>query len=352
MVRLISVLAVCAAILMGTGLGVELTHSRAADAKEPAAIKNDPEGAVRAFVSALNSGDLAAAGALLDDDVTFFEPNGVDSFGAVGKVAFESILSVLPETGFHATIQTARVHGDTVSGVVATADDDSKAAGVKRYLELFTISVVNGKLVSFDFLFDTNDAQTSTYLAHGRSQPEEDGGDEGPPPGQIDVTLGPGAGGSQPGTAFLTDAWGLGGVSDVTVVGVQIQPGPAGAQQTAELVSGSCAAPGETVYRLAAVVDGASFTIISASADELLAQGLSLQVHQVNQTDRVNACGAVLAAAVAPPPAPPATTIKPPATGMGLAADGGLSLWLLAAVAAIGVFAVATGARLRRAGAR
>ena len=130
------------------------------------------------------------------------------------------------------------------------------------------------------------------------------------------MTLGPGADGNQPGKAFIFEPDWLG--EGVSLVVVEVQAGAPGAQQSADLVSGSCAAPGETVYPLAAVVNGASFTILSATADEIVAQGLSVQVHQAGQTDRVNACGAVLAPAPpAPAPAPPHIDIKAPSTGTG-----------------------------------
>jgi hypothetical protein len=106
----------------------------------------------------------------------------------------------------------------------------------------------------------------------------------------------------------------------------------------------------EAVYRLAAVVDGGSFTVINASTDELFAQGLSIQVHQVSQTDRVNTCGAFAApVAPAPPaPAPARTDIKPPATGTGPVAADGPSAWLLAALVAAGAFAIVAGVGVRR----
>ena len=161
MYRLISVLTMCMAILIGGGLGIGLTHPGAADAKE------DPEGIFRGFAAALNNGDVAAAIALLDDDVTLFEPNGNDSFGIVGKAAFASILPGLPESGFHVTVRSARVHGDTVTGLIATQDEDTAAAGVDRYLETFTARVVEGKIVSIDFLYDTSDDQTERISRPG-----------------------------------------------------------------------------------------------------------------------------------------------------------------------------------------
>jgi ketosteroid isomerase-like protein len=325
----------CTAILIGGGLGIGLTHARIADAKE------DPEGVVRGFVAALNNGDVANGSALLDDDVTLFEPNGDGSFGVVGKKAFVSILADITSSGFHATVRHTEVHGDTVNAIMATSDDTTKGAGVDRYLERFTVRVVAGKIASFDILFDTSDAETNKYLDYLRSQ----SGDEGSPPGTIEVTLGPGANGSQPGKAFVAGAG-----EGVSSVAVQVQPGQAGAQQSAHLHSGSCAARGETVFPLAAVVDGSSFTIISASVDEILGQGLSLDVHQVGQSDRVNTCGAVQAAAVAPAPPAPAPlspTIKPPATGAGPAPDDGLPSLLLAAIVATGVFAVMAGLGIR-----
>lgn len=348
MYRLISVFAVCTAMLMGIVLGIGLTSSPVVNAKVPPTSAADPEGVFRAFASALNNDDSAAAAALLDDDVTFFEPNGDGSFGIVGKAAFVSAaLPDLAASGFKTTVRHAQVHGDTVTGRISPEDEFTHAAGVNRYLELFTVRVVDGRIASIDLLYDTGDTQTNTYLEYSRSQSDEE--DDGPPSGSfVELPLGPGAHGSQPGTVFVAEAG-----EGVSFVGVQVQPGHAGTQQPADLVSGSCGAPGEIVYPLAAVVDGGSFTIISASVDELLAQGLSVQVHQAGRTDRVNACGAVLAAAAAPAPpvpapAPARTDIKPPSTGTGPAPGGGLPSSLLAAVVAAGVLAVLGGLGVRR----
>lgn len=336
MYRLFSVLTMCTAILIGGGYGFGLTHARAADEKP------NPEEAFRGFAAALNNADTAHAAALLDDDVTLFEPNGDGSFGIVGKAAFLAALPDITSSGFHVTVRHAEIHGDTVTGSMATSDDNTKAAGVSRYLETFAVRVVDGKITSFDFLYDTRDAETNKYIDYQRSQSH----DGGPPPGTVEVTLDAGADGSQPGTASVAEAG-----AGVSFVFVQVQAGAAGAQQPADLISGSCAAPGKAVYPLAAVVDGRSFTIISAPMDKLLTQGLSVQVHQAGQTDRVNACGALQAAAVAPAPAapaPPHTDIKPPATGTGPVADGGLPSLLLAVLVTTGVLAVMAGVGVRR----
>ncbi len=336
MQRFISVLTICAAILMSIGFGAGLTHTRTADAKE------DPEAIFRDLVNALNRGDVDAAGALLADDVTLFEPNGKESFGVVGKGLLLEGLAETIAAGFATTIQSAHVRGDTVTGMIATTDDIATAAGVDRYVEHYTARVVEGKIVSLDFLFKTDDPQTRQYLDYEIASD----GDDGPPPGSIDVPLGAGANGNQPGTAVV---FGEGGV---TYVALQVEPGPAGAIQSADLVSGSCDAPGEVAYRLAAVVDGGSFTVIGASSDELLAQGLSVQVHQVSQPDRVNTCGAFAAPAPAPAPAPasPAPTgIKPPSTGMGPSPDAGVSPSWMIALALMGGVTLLAGVRVGRA---
>ena len=342
MYRLFSVLTMCTAILIGGGYGIGLTHTQAAD------LKPNPEEAFRGFTAALNNADTVHAAALLDDNVTLFEPNGDGSFGIVGKAAFVAVLSDLTSSGFHNTVRHAEIHGDTVTGSMGTSDDTTIAAGVDRYLERFIVRVVDGKITSFDFLYDTSDAQTNKYLDSQRSQTND-----GLPPGTVEVPLDAGADGSQPGTASVAEAG-----AGVSFVFVQVQAGAAGAQQPADLISGSCAAPGKAVYPLAAVVDGRSFTIISAPVDKLLTQGLSVQVHQAGQTDRVNACGALQAVeddplahdvlGRAPAPAPPHTDIKPPATGTGPVADGGLPSLLLAVLVTTGVLAVMGGLGVRR----
>jgi hypothetical protein len=189
------------------------------------------------------------------------------------------------------------------------------------------VEVTDEGLISrADFTYDLDDPQTVTYLEYLAAQPDD--GDEPPPPGLVTVALAPQPGGSQPGSAFIfTD-------EGVTLVALEIVPGPTGVLQPAHFHTGTCAAPGPIVQPLAFPLDGESFTILSAPMSELVDTGLIINVHKsVAEASVYVACGEVLSAA-APPPAPtaappppatptPATGIVAPSTGTGDSGGGG-----------------------------
>lgn len=346
--RIVAALALAIVICTSVSLGIASTGQSASAQTPDASTADLPDGEffVREFIAALSRGDADRVASLIQDDgFTFFEPNGNGSFGVVGKAAFVAAIPDILTSGFHSTVLRAQVHGDRVTGALSTSDDDSKAAGVSRYIEFFDIKVVDGKIASINALYDTTDGQTAKYLAAGRA--EDEGSDDGPPPDTIEIPLSEGPDGSQPGSLFLSPA-----ADGVSFVFVHLQPGPAGAQQVARLHDGSCATPGETVYPLAAVVDGGSFTLVSATVGEILAKDLTLEVQQVGSSGRVNACAEVLAAVASPPPpapVPPAPTgIKPPSTGMGPSPVAGTPSGWVIALALMGGVIVLGGVRVGR----
>jgi hypothetical protein len=107
-------------------------------------------------------------------------------------------------------------------------------------------------------------------------------------------------------------------------------------------------------------VDGQSFTMISATLEQIVAQAKSIDVHQVVQPSLINACGAVSAAAAAPTPVPsvpstpaPARTVSgvvsAPSTGTGPSGTGGTSplIWVAVAAGLVGMLCVSGGRRVR-----
>jgi ketosteroid isomerase-like protein len=290
------------------------------------------EEVVQQFADAINAADSAAAAALFTEDGTFSEV-GAGSFQASGQAALLFIFTDIESEGIHVTItemtSSSTVSGTQVEGTIELSDNTTTAAGVSRIIETFVAQVTDEGLISaIHFEFDTSDAETATYLAYLEGLPE-DGGEA--PEGTVEVVIG----GDQPGSAFLAP------ISEgVLGVGIEIAPGPAGVAQPAHIHAGSCEpGGGAVVYPLASVVDGSSFSIISADLDALLAGEYYINVHESETVPDVSvACGDVEA------------VVALPDTGEGVASSsGGLAL-LLAVLSMVGLAAVAGGlTRLRRA---
>jgi hypothetical protein len=339
MIRLF-LLAACTAMTLSLALGGGASQTHAQD---------DPDAVVQQFFDEMEAGDLEGALALVTDDIVLTDI-GRDSFAAYGKPAFGAAVSGAIDLNPSFTLTNVQVNDGTVTGRLQWSDDETEAAGVQRYVQPFTVVVNDDGLISrADLTYDENDAQTVEYLDYLDAQ--EEGDDEDPTGEFTEVALSPQPAGNQPGSAFIFPE--EGGVSGVFVA---ITPGAAGVQQPAHFHTGTCAAPGPIVEPLANVLDGDSFTLLSASYDELTTQGLIINVHlSVAQASQYVSCGVVGAAAAAPtetvvpgtsvPAATstPATGIGAPDTGTGSGGDG--TMWWLYVAITAGAFACVTGAR-------
>jgi hypothetical protein len=154
------------------------------------------------------------------------------------------------------------------------------------------------------------------------------------------VSLAAQPGGNQPGIAVVFEDQGL------TVVGLFIEAGAAGVLQPAHFHTGTCASPGPIVQPLASVLDGSSFTLLSAPIDQLIDKGLIVNVHKsVAEASTYVSCGELLSApepepTVAPaatPTARVATGVTAPNTGTGGGIAGGSWGWTLMIVALFSV---------------
>jgi ketosteroid isomerase-like protein len=327
---------------------LSFTAVRPAAADEP-----DPRQVAEDFFDALNDGDVAAATALFSEDAYFTEITTLtsDSFAAIGRDAFAFILEEAVAAGEHASPRGFTVDGDQVSTTVEWTGGDAGPAGVERYLENVTLTIGEDGLISrVRAAYVEFDPQTRQYLEYIDAQDGEEGGAE--EPGSVTlVDLAPEPGGNQPGLAFVFEIQ-----EGVTFVGIEVAAGPLNLPQPAHLHSGTCATPGQIIYPLASVFNGASFTLLSATPDDLT--GLILNVHRSEAaiTEYVS-CGDVQATeeAPVPPPVPAPQPPRPapitaPDTGIGSTApQRGLAgaLWLGAAAATIGSACVASGFKLR-----
>jgi hypothetical protein len=287
-----------------------------------ASAQEDPQDVVEAFAAAVVAGDAAAASALFADDIAFTDISTINgSFGAFGKPAaslvFEDITTQEIDVEF--TDLEADDETGVVTGVARISDVDTEAAGVDRYLQPFSATVVDGLLTALNFTYNENDAQTRTYLEFVN---EDEGGDDGgeePGIGELEIELGPGRDGSQTGTAFFFEA-----SPEVTGVGIAIEPGANNVLQPAHVHDGDCPGVGAIASPLASVLNGFSFSFVSLSLAELSAGDYAINVHQsAAQAAIYVSCGEVGGVAVEPSPtsAPPAATATP-ATGV-IAPDTG-----------------------------
>lgn len=319
-----------------------------AGAYAPRSADAAPADVIESFVEALNNGDGEGAAAVFAEDAVFTDIDG-GSFAVVGRPALEFIFTDAATVNVNVELSNVQTNADQVTGVGRVSDDDSDAAGVDRYVQPFTATVENDLITEFHLTYDTSDTQTRTYLEYIESQDE---GDDTLPPGAVTITLGPGRDGSQTGDAFIFEEDGL------AFVGIEIAAGTPGVLQPAHVHDGDCPGVGAIAFPLASVLDGFSFTILSATQAELLAGDFAINIHQsVPQIGLYTACGEVVAAGAAPTPQPSgspgpaatptrATGVTAPDTGAGSSGDGA-SGWALAAVIAAGALALAGGSALR-----
>lgn len=293
------------------------------------------EEVVQQFVDKLNAGDAAGAAALFTEDGWLADVDG-GYFQASGRPALEFIFADFASINGNVTItsmsSTSTVSGTQVEGISEITEDDVVASGGTRIIQPFVAQVTDeGLISSFYLTYDESDPETAAYLAYLAAQDE---GDENPP-GSIEVAIG----GDQLGTAFLAP------ISEgVLGVFIGIEAGPAGVQQPAHIHAGSCEpGGGAIVYPLAPVIDGASFSLISADLDALLAGDYYINVHESAEAMDVSvACGDVLAVVAAP--------VALPDTGDGLASGSSSHALLLALLTTVGLATVAGGLfRSRRA---
>lgn len=296
--------------------------------------------AVQALIDAANASlttdDATAFANTLTEDV-FFEIIDDGSFGAVGRDTIATAFSGDPDPDFHVTLVSSQVSGNTVTGLVNVTDRDSVAAGVDRYVQPFTAVVDGGLVASLKLRLDLSDAQTATYLAYLQSQPDD--GDDELPPGTVQVDLA----GDQPGTVAV------GEFDGTTFVVVNIDPGAEGAIQPAHVHTGTCASPGAIVYPLASIVDGSSFTLLSASPAQLLDNNYIVNVHLSEaQIGTYVSCAVLEASAATSTPKPTKTpSVVLPNTGTG--GSGSESPWLVIALLTSGAAMLAGMGALRMA---
>ncbi|MEX2227469.1 MAG: hypothetical protein WEB52_13580 [Dehalococcoidia bacterium] len=339
-IRLLFIMSV--AILGALSLNVRATHAQ----EEPADV-------VDAFAAAVEAGDAAAILALFADDTSFTDISLIGgSFAAIGKPAVALIFEEIAAQNIEIALSGVSVDEDTgeVTGLATLSDNDSDAAGVGRYLQPFSITVVDGLITSANFTYNETDPQTRAYLEYVSEQEEDDGGGE-PGIGELLIELGPGRDGSQLGQAFLFEA-----SPEVTGVGIQIAAGAAGALQPAHIHDGDCPGVGGIASPLASVLNGFSFAFVSIPIADLSAGDYAINIHQSEaQAGLYVACGEVGAVAIEPtPPAPapsptPATGVIAPDTGTGPSDGTATRLWLIALLVTggIGLFAAAAAGATR-----
>lgn len=290
----------------------------ASNGTQPASAGGDPLAVVQNLVDAANAsiptGDSATFAAAFTED-GFFENIDGGSFGIVGREAITGAFGEEADPDFNVTLLNSEVDGNTVTGSVRVVDADSVAAGVPSHIELFR-AVVEGDLVaSLRITYDTTDPDTVTYLQYLADNEEED---EGPPPGTVELDME----GDQEGSVFLAD------LDDVRAVALEIDPGADGVLQPAHVHTGTCEEPGPIVYPLATVKDGGSFTLLSASVDDLLESDYIVNVHLSEAEPGTYVSCAPLVA----PEQEEEPTVQLPPTGSG--GTGAGTPWLFVALAA------------------
>lgn len=126
-------------------------------------------------IDALNRGDLATAGVVLADDISY---EGIGLCAAApckGKAAVQKEIERAASDKQNITVRLglSRVSGNILTGKYEISSNAIKAAGVERVLATSNIEVRGGiveeeriegdKITSWKWLLDTTDAQTASY---------------------------------------------------------------------------------------------------------------------------------------------------------------------------------------------
>ena len=140
--RRLPLVGVAAAVLaLGAGCGgVAPTLSASGSAAtSPAAASDDPEAVFRAFIAALNAGDVDTAASLLADGATIYDM-------VVGEDSAESVISNLPCT---TDVVSADGSGDTIDVELRFTGTNPGASGQCSQLGVrnVVVTVENGRVV-------------------------------------------------------------------------------------------------------------------------------------------------------------------------------------------------------------
>src|SRR5439155_524673 len=154
-----------------------------------AAAAEDPATVFRRFIDLRNQGDVAGALALVTDDIRVIGgPRCTEAAPCVGKAAVGAELQAFSTTS-HAQVTIAsgpQVSGTTVRARLEARDDNTRAAGVDRFVNDVTVETRDGKIANWRAVPDASDPQTARYLAYVR-------GLQGPPAPGLPSTGGGGA---------------------------------------------------------------------------------------------------------------------------------------------------------------
>ncbi len=143
-----------------------------------------PLAVARAYIAAVNAGDMAAVDALIASEArrpprNFCQPDMPDR---------DCLLSYLKATVVtqHTTLLPVKtsVVADTVKVRLEVRNDLTRAAHVDRFTGADQITVRGGKIVDFAFVPNEHDAQTVKFFKYMRSTLDARPGG-GPPPGSL-----------------------------------------------------------------------------------------------------------------------------------------------------------------------
>ncbi len=138
----------------------------------PVAAADDPLTVVQRFFDARNRYDVAAAAALVTDDLRFVGgPNCTPANPCIGPAGVRAELTnnMIPNHAQVTIVGTPQVTGMTVVVRSEARSDVFRAVGLERTVNITTITVRDGKIASYSGVFDMSDPQTAQYLALQRA---------------------------------------------------------------------------------------------------------------------------------------------------------------------------------------
>jgi len=124
------------------------------------------------FVDAVNTGDADGAGALFTEDATWVRGGQCPPGACVGQAAIRGELENNDfANGHRIDIVDIQVSGTTLTARVELRTNGTRAAGIERIIQVFTLEFREDKISALQVSPDLTDPETAAHAGAGRRLP-------------------------------------------------------------------------------------------------------------------------------------------------------------------------------------
>ena len=143
-----------------------LTGTTASHAQTPTPTTGPDLAAIfRQFADAVNQGDVDGALALFTEDATWVRGFRCPPGACVGQAAIRAELEKDVADGHRIDMADIQVSGTTLTARVEVRTDGTRAAGVERIIQVFTLEFREDKISGLRVMPDRTDPETAAFIA-------------------------------------------------------------------------------------------------------------------------------------------------------------------------------------------